>query len=248
MESSRTCAETASGRRVLRADAERNRQLILNTAAEMFAEHGMRLTLEQIAKAAGIGVGTIYRRFPTLDALIDELFGERIRWWADHVTKLADLAVTEPWESFRQYVLCLAEAHDCDAAYAQLLIEPVTGSPRFRDDHARSLRGARLLLARAREQGAVRGDLHDADLLHIQLAILGVVGASRSLGTQAAARFATLTLEACRGPKAPNDIARLPAPSGDELQLLEALSGADSDTLGTAGESAPSGGEGRQLG
>ncbi|MBO2457520.1 TetR/AcrR family transcriptional regulator [Actinomadura violacea] len=69
------------------SDAERNRRAILDTAAGMFAEQGMRLTLEQIAKAAGIGVGTIYRRFPTLDALIDELVGERIRWWADHVTE-----------------------------------------------------------------------------------------------------------------------------------------------------------------
>ena len=65
-------------RQPLRSDAERNRQRILAAAAEVFAERGLDVSLDDIAAAAGVGVGTVYRRFPDKDALIDALFEEKI--------------------------------------------------------------------------------------------------------------------------------------------------------------------------
>lgn len=187
-----------NGCKGLRADAARNRQAILDAAAGMFAEHGTQLTLEQIAKAAGIGVGTIYRRFPTLDALIQELFGERIRWWAAHVSELAELALTSPWEAFEKYVLALADADGSDVAFAQILADPTHAETRFHDDYTRSLAGAELLLTRAIESGVVRDDLENSDLLHVQAALLGIVQNSRTGNSRSTTRFARILLDAFR--------------------------------------------------
>ena len=64
--------------RPLRRDAERNRQLILDTAKMVFAQRGLDASLDEVAHAAGLGVGTVYRRFPNRDALIDALFDDML--------------------------------------------------------------------------------------------------------------------------------------------------------------------------
>src|SRR6266699_1349115 len=67
-----------SGTRPLRRDAERNRQRILTAAAEVFNERGLEVSLDEIARHAEVGVGTVYRRFRTKEELIEALFTERI--------------------------------------------------------------------------------------------------------------------------------------------------------------------------
>ena len=67
-----------AGDRPLRRDAERNRQRILAAAAEVLSERGLDATLDEVARAAGVGVGTVYRRFPDKESLIEELFRDRI--------------------------------------------------------------------------------------------------------------------------------------------------------------------------
>jgi len=80
---SRNCSGDDAVERPLRADAERNRQRILTAAAEVFAERGLDVSLDDIAKHAGLGVGTVYRRFPTEGKLVEALF-------EDHVDTLAE--------------------------------------------------------------------------------------------------------------------------------------------------------------
>src|SRR5205823_7869493 len=67
-----------SGTRPLRRDAERNRQRILKAAAEVFNERGLEVSLDEIARHAGVGVGTVYRRFRTKEELIEALFMDRL--------------------------------------------------------------------------------------------------------------------------------------------------------------------------
>src|SRR5215217_2448988 len=88
--------------RPLRADAERNRSRILADAAEAFAERGLDVSLDDIAAHAGVGVGTVYRRLPDKDALIDALFEAKI----DAAVALADAAlqVEEPWEGLGTFI------------------------------------------------------------------------------------------------------------------------------------------------
>src|SRR5205809_6714083 len=67
-----------SGARPLRRDAERNRQRILAAAAEVFHERGLEVSLDEIARHAGVGVGTVYRRFRTKEELVEALFMDRL--------------------------------------------------------------------------------------------------------------------------------------------------------------------------
>src|SRR4051794_41954669 len=76
----------------LRKDAERNRQRILDAAQELFAERGQAVTLNEIARHAGVGVGTVYRRFPDKDELIEGLFEQRI----DRLAEILDRAPPNP--------------------------------------------------------------------------------------------------------------------------------------------------------
>src|ERR1700694_3164569 len=82
--------------RPLRRDAARNRLRILQAAREVFADRGLDASLDQIAAHAGVGVGTVYRRFPDKDALIDALFEERIGEIAAAAQRA--LSAPDPWE------------------------------------------------------------------------------------------------------------------------------------------------------
>ena len=83
--------------RPLRKDAERNRQRILAAAAEVFTERGLEATLDDVARHAGVGVGTVYRRFPDKAALADALFEERI----DALVELATAMRNNPLSGAR---------------------------------------------------------------------------------------------------------------------------------------------------
>src|SRR5437870_8340371 len=78
--------------RPLRRDAERNRQRILKAAAEVFTTRGLQASLDDVAQHAGVGVGTVYRRFPDKESLVEALFEERIQAMAG----LAEKALAEP--------------------------------------------------------------------------------------------------------------------------------------------------------
>src|SRR5919205_689932 len=101
-----------SSERPLRSDAERNRRRILEAAAEVFAERGLDASLDDIAAAAGVGVGTVYRRFPDKDVLIDALFEEKI----NHACRLAREALEheDPWEGFVFFMRAMCAMHAAD--------------------------------------------------------------------------------------------------------------------------------------
>jgi len=90
------------GERPLRRDAERNRQRILLAAAEVFTQRGLEATLDDVARQAGVGVGTVYRRFPDKESLVAELFADRI----DAMVAVAEqaLAAPDPWQALVSYL------------------------------------------------------------------------------------------------------------------------------------------------
>jgi AcrR family transcriptional regulator len=90
-QSSRQPGRAVAGR-PLRRDAARNRQRILRAAAEVFTEHGLQASLDDVARHAGVGVGTVYRRFPDKEALAEALFEERLA----ALVGLAEQALAEP--------------------------------------------------------------------------------------------------------------------------------------------------------
>src|ERR1700709_2058318 len=98
--------------RPLRKDAARNRERILAAAGEVFAERGLEVTLDDIAHHAGVGVGTVYRRFRDKEELIDALFDERM----DAVLTVAEqaLAVDDPWLGLEGFFVSILELQAVD--------------------------------------------------------------------------------------------------------------------------------------
>jgi AcrR family transcriptional regulator len=89
---------TGQAIRPLRADARRNRERIVEAARVVFARQGGEAQIDDIARAAGVGVGTVYRHFPHKDALLGELVTEKFRLFADNAERA--LEVEDPWEAF----------------------------------------------------------------------------------------------------------------------------------------------------
>ena len=92
----------ASAERKLRVDAARNRQRVLAAAAEVFAERGLDVSLDEVAHAAGVGVGTLYRRFPNKEALVEALFEDKVQ----NMVVLAHEAEAfeDPWAGFVYFI------------------------------------------------------------------------------------------------------------------------------------------------
>ncbi|MFG2777333.1 TetR/AcrR family transcriptional regulator [Streptomyces prunicolor] len=157
--------------RPLRADAERNRRLIMTTADRLFAQRGATVPLNEIAREAGLGVGTVYRRFPDLQSLVDALFTERFTMFLHLATTAAEQP--DPARALRQYLLAAARWRSEDRALEVVLANAsVDTGPvaRTRDQLGRLVDG---LAERAVTAGAVRKDFVSADVY----AFLNMIGA-----------------------------------------------------------------------
>src|ERR1700712_4565593 len=151
--------------RRLRADAERNRETILCAAAQAYATQGTDVSLDEVARLAGVGVGTVYRRFPTRDALIDALFEGRMTAYAEHAEAARRLAGTEPRRAFREHLEFLAAQQSNDLGFSDVLRDPGRGSEAFQALHRRALRASIGLVKKARDAGVLRPDFKHSDLL-----------------------------------------------------------------------------------
>jgi AcrR family transcriptional regulator len=98
--------------RPLRRDAQRNRERILEAARDVFAARGFAATLDDVAHHAGVGVGTVYRRFPTKEALVEAIFTDRLE---DLVTLVEEaLAAPSAWDGLTDFLRRSARMHATD--------------------------------------------------------------------------------------------------------------------------------------
>src|SRR4051794_27320528 len=111
--------------RPLRRDAERNRQRILAVAKEAFADDGLAVTLDEIARRAGVGVGTVYRRFPDKEQLIDALFEERM----GALVQFAEDALTceDAWDGLVAFLEAATQAHADDRGLKEVALSGAHG-------------------------------------------------------------------------------------------------------------------------
>jgi AcrR family transcriptional regulator len=159
--------------RPLRADAERNRARILDAAAEAFAEKGLEVSLDEIAARAGVGVGTVYRRFASRDELIDALFQVRV----EEVLGLLEEAMRnpDPWEGLLEFLDRGSEFQGRNRALKQLLFS-APGGREWVDRAREALRPAvGKLVAKAKEQGRLREDFAVTDVPLIEFTLATTV-------------------------------------------------------------------------
>ncbi|HEU4704027.1 MAG TPA: helix-turn-helix domain-containing protein [Conexibacter sp.] len=163
--------------RRLRADAVRNRAKVLEAARAAFAEHGAEAQMEDVARRAGVGVGTVYRHFPTKQALAEALIEERFEHTIAFVRELID-AEPDPWRAIERCFEYCAATQERDRAWAAALSLMAGGMVGPREHQMRELLALEeQLIARAREAGVVREDLRADDMPALFCALASVVQA-----------------------------------------------------------------------
>ena len=156
--------------RAQRADARRNRLRVIKAARKCMAREGLDAQMEDVARCAGVGVGTVYRHFRTKDELVDALADERF----DRLRELAEesLAMDDPWEAFETFVRASAHIQTEDRALSEVL----TSRPETMGRAAERVGILDLvsqLLGRAQKAGVVRKDAHPRDIPMLMCALAG---------------------------------------------------------------------------
>jgi AcrR family transcriptional regulator len=153
-----------------RADAERNRTRLLETAKAAFAENGSDTNLDAIARAAGVGIGTLYRHFPTRDALIEAVYRNETTQLAEAATRL--IQTHAPMEALREWMLLFVDYMETKQGISEALNSIVGGTSELYAISTEQMREAiKMLLDRATTNGAVRVQMDPFDLLR---AVAGV--------------------------------------------------------------------------
>jgi AcrR family transcriptional regulator len=163
---------SGTGRPALRRDAELNRRRILAAAHEVFRERGMAATLNDVAAHAGVGVGTVYRRFANKEELVDALFDDMV----DTVASLAQEAVADPdaWHGLTASLEKVCEIQAFDRGLREVMLGTGRGPQRQAQVRAKVAPAVDLLIARAKEQGMLRADIEGVDIPMVQLMVAAV--------------------------------------------------------------------------
>ena len=173
-----------SDRRKPRADAQRNRERILEIAKQAFTRSGADTSLDDIAKQAGVGPGTLYRHFPTREDLLKAVYRNELENLAKAEERLAE--TMSPVEALRAWLLLFV-----DAVAAKQIIAPALNTligdhkKVFEASYTRMQEAIRRLVTRAVKSGDIRKDLDPMDLLR---ALVGVANVPSSPDWQPSAR------------------------------------------------------------
>ena len=162
----------------LRRDAAANRERILTAAVEVFSASGAEAGIDEVARRAGVGVGTVYRRFPTKDALLAEIVAQLLR---DLVTVARDALDASPEAGLAAF---LTGAGELQARHAGCLWQLWSGGHEG-SETLRELRAiGQQLLARAQDSGAVRGELVYEDIGMLLWSLAGVIESAHGVDPQ----------------------------------------------------------------
>ena len=180
--------------RRLRVDAERNRVALLTAAREVFAEQGLEAPLEEIALRAGVGIATLYRRFPTRGQLVAAALVDKIAQYAEAAEQA--LAIPDPWAGFASFVERICELQADDRGLSDLLSMTLPTDDRI--EQLRKIANQRVarLVARAKATGRLRQEFVAEDLLVLLVANASVVHVTRQDAPEAWRRFVGLMLDA----------------------------------------------------
>jgi AcrR family transcriptional regulator len=164
----------AADERPLRADARRNREKVLAAARAVFSEHGRDAQMDDVARHAGVGVGTVYRHFPTKEALIEALVVDS--FLAIAAAAEAALDVEDPWEAFSSVLWRGAEIMAADRALSEVFAS-IPGAMEQATPMVEGLTECmEILMQRARDAGVLRSD---AVLDDIPMIMCGIGSATK---------------------------------------------------------------------
>ena len=212
---STTTAATAISPRS-RPDAARNRERVLVAARELFAERGLDVSMDEIARHAGVGVGTAYRRFENREALVEALFEDRI---ADYVA-LAETALgdPDPWHGLVTYIESSVAMQAADRGLKDLLMRQPHTLERMARLREQMLPRLEEVVARAHRAGALRPDVGVLDLPLLSLMLGRVIDLGED---ELWRRYLPLLIDGMRAGRA--ELSPLPVPALERERLDAAL-------------------------
>jgi AcrR family transcriptional regulator len=158
----------------LRVDAARNRERVLAVARKLLASGDSSLQMNQIARSAGVGVGTVYRHFPTRQDLLEALANEHLEALLDQARKAEES--DDPRAGLQRLLRAVLELQLADVGLAEVLNTPQDAHSRTSQLKARFIAATERVLGRAQRAGVVRDDIGAAD---IQRLMCGVEHAAR---------------------------------------------------------------------
>ncbi|GHJ39321.1 TetR/AcrR family transcriptional regulator [Streptomyces sp. TS71-3] len=180
----------------LRSDAQDNRARILDAARVLFATEGLNVPMREVARSAGVGPATLYRRFPTKESLVTEAFADQMRECRTIVDE--GLADQDPWRGFRRVIEKVCELHAHDQGFADAFTSAFPRALDIAGDRAHALASITKLARRAQDTGQLRPDFVLDDLILMLMAHRGVHAASQAARVAASRRFAALVIQAFR--------------------------------------------------
>jgi AcrR family transcriptional regulator len=215
---------TADGGTGLRADAARNRMQIVAAARRIFAERGLNVPLEEIARQARVGVATLYRRFPTRTELIAAVFADKMAAYADAVDQA--LADPDPWHGFRGYLERVCQMQADDRGFADVLTLTFPTARPLQAERDRAYHRFVELVDRVKATGKLRADFVPEDQILLLMATGGVINATTDAAPDAWKRLLGYLTQAFTAPA--GGLPEPPSPRQMYRALLRLQSSADS--------------------
>jgi AcrR family transcriptional regulator len=213
--------------RPLRRDAQRNRDAVVAAARAVFASEGLDAPLEQIARKAGVAIGTLYRNFPTRMDLVEAIFVDKLRTWLERAEQA--LSMDDAWEAFAFYLEKLCELQADDRGFNDL------ASMRF--PHAECMERtqgsinelSRRIVERAQQDGVVRSDVTAEDLAFVIWSHTRITEATSAVCPNAWRRHLGLMLDAFRAGRA-HPLPEPPMRPEEVYQAMVSLGGSSTCT------------------
>ncbi len=202
--------------RTLRADAEQNRERIVKAAQALFAERGIDVTMEEVARCAGVGVATLYRRYPTRADLVAAAFEDKMWMFADGARRAVN--DPDPWRGFCRFITNLCAMQSSDRGFNEVLTMTFPKVTGFESARNEAYDATVELIDRAQAAGALRKEFVPEDLIIVLMANAGVVAAAGRAAPRSAPRLIGFLLEAFAAPGTGN----LPPPPSSR-QVTRAL-------------------------
>lgn len=193
----KTSPDAPALERVLRADARRNREAVIAAAKKLFADQGLDAQMPDVAKTAKVGVGTVYRHFPTKDDLIAALAAERFERLAEKARE--GIEAEDPWQGLCDFIRFSAEIQADDRG----LCEVMGSRPEVMDASALAVGLDQLcdeLVKRAQRSGELRKDLSWEDIPMIACGLGRITQATMGPATGRWPRLVEIILDGLRAP------------------------------------------------
>ncbi|MDF2707989.1 MAG: TetR family transcription regulator [Nonomuraea muscovyensis] len=198
----------------LRADARQNRDRIVAVARELFADRGLDVPMAAIARQARVGVATLYRRFPSKEALVTEVFADQFEACVSVVDDA--LADPDPWRGFRTAVERVCSMQAADRGFSAAFVAAFPDALDVERERHRAIEGFAELVRRAKATGGLRADFAQDDLALLLMANGGVITGPTETALAASRRLVAYLLSAFRAEQAEP----LPPPAPLDLRAV----------------------------